>query len=165
MTDLPPLAPTEVERYRRHLSLAGFGEDGQRRLKAAHVLLVGAGGLGSPAAMYLSAAGIGRLTIVDFDDVDATNLQRQILYGSGDVGRPKLEVARDRVLALNPHVDVVLVDEPFGPANARRLVDAADVVVDGTDNFPTRYLVNDACVMSGTPNVYGSISQFGDRND
>jgi sulfur-carrier protein adenylyltransferase/sulfurtransferase len=160
MTDLPPLGPDEISRYRRHLSLPEFGETGQRRLKSAHVLLVGAGGLGSPVALYLAAAGIGHLVIVDFDEVDATNLQRQILYGTDDVGRSKLEAARQRLSAINPHVEVRLVEEPFGVANARALVEAADIVVDGTDNFATRYLVNDACVMTGTPNVYGSISRF-----
>jgi adenylyltransferase/sulfurtransferase len=124
------------------------------------VLIVGAGGLGSPAALYLAAAGVGTIGLVDFDAVDATNLQRQILYGTADVGRPKLDAARERLLAHNPHVDVVRYDARLGPDNARALVEAYDLVLDGTDNFPTRYLVNDACVMTRTPNVYGSVSRF-----
>lgn len=147
-------------RYDRHLSLPEFGAEGQRRLKAGRVLIVGAGGLGSPAALYLAAAGVGTIGLVDFDRVDETNLQRQILYGTRDVGRPKLAAAAERLRALNPDVDLELHDEPFGLANARQLAQAFDVVIDGTDNFPTRYLVNDACVMTGTPNVYGSVFRF-----
>jgi len=130
------------------------------RLKAGRVLIVGAGGLGSPASLYLAAAGVGAIGLVDYDRVDETNLQRQILYGTSDVGRSKLDAAEARLRDVNPLITIERVDEPFGPTNARRLVDAFDVVVDGSDNFPTRYLVNDACVMTGTPNVYGSVSRF-----
>jgi adenylyltransferase/sulfurtransferase len=150
----------ELIRYSRQTSLPDFGEEGQRRLKAARVLIVGVGGLGSPAALYLAAAGVGQIRLVDFDAVDITNLQRQILYSTPDVGQPKLAVAAARLRALNPHIDVTLHEEPFGVRNARQLVEDADVVLDGSDNFPTRYLVNDACVMSGTPNVYGSVFRF-----
>jgi adenylyltransferase/sulfurtransferase len=147
-------------RYHRQMILPEVGIEGQRRLVEGRVLIVGAGGLGSPAALYLAAAGVGTIGLVDFDAVDETNLQRQILYGTPDVGRPKLEVAAARLRALNPHVDVRCHEEPFGVENARALVSAYDVVIDGTDNFPTRYLVNDACVMTGTPNVYGSVFRF-----
>jgi adenylyltransferase/sulfurtransferase len=154
------LTAAERLRYSRHLLLPEVGDEGQRRLKAARVLLVGAGGLGSPAALYLAAAGVGTIGIVDFDVVDVTNLQRQIIHGTADVGRSKLESARDRIAAINPEVRVETFAEPFSSANARRLVEAFDVVVDGTDNFPARYLVNDACVLYGRPNVWGSIFRF-----
>ena len=134
--------------------------EGQQRLKTGRVLIVGAGGLGSPAALYLAAAGAGTMGLVDFDRVDETNLQRQILYSTPDVGRPKLDVAADRLRAINPDLELVLYDEPFGAENGLRLVEPFDVVVDGTDNFATRYLVNDACVLTGTPNVYGSVFRF-----
>jgi adenylyltransferase/sulfurtransferase len=154
------LSPSELRRYSRHVLLPEIGEAGQRRLKAGRVLIVGAGGLGSPAALYLAAAGAGTIGLVDFDVVDETNLQRQILYGTPDVGRPKLAAAAARLRAQNPFVTVELHDEPFGVANARRLVETHDVVIDGTDNFATRYLVNDACVMAHRPNVYGSVFRF-----
>jgi sulfur-carrier protein adenylyltransferase/sulfurtransferase len=154
------LTPEELARYSRHLILPEIGFEGQQRLKRARVLCVGAGGLGSPAALYLAAAGIGVLTLVDFDQVDLSNLHRQIIHGTPDIGRSKLESARDRLHAVNPHVEVELHAAPFGPANARPLVDAHDVIVDGTDNFPTRYLVNDACVLAGKPNAYGAIFRF-----
>ncbi|OFW08186.1 MAG: molybdenum cofactor biosynthesis protein MoeB [Acidobacteria bacterium RIFCSPLOWO2_02_FULL_67_36] len=157
---LPELTRDEVLRYSRHLSLPEVGVDGQRRLKAARVLLVGAGGLGSPAALYLAAAGVGTLGLVDFDNVDVTNLQRQILHGTPDVGRPKLDSACDRLHALNPAVTIEPHAKALDANNARDLVAAYDVVVDGTDNFPTRYLVNDACVLVGRPDVYGSIFRF-----
>ena len=157
---VPRLSPQELVRYSRHLTLPEFGEEGQRRLKAGRVLIVGAGGLGSPAALYLAAAGVGTIGLVDFDRVDETNLQRQILYSTLDVGRPKLSVAADRLRAINPDVDLVLHDEPFAAENGLRFVEPFDVVIDGTDNFGTRYLVNDACVLSGTPNVYGSVFRF-----
>jgi len=150
---LPELTRDEVLRYSRHLSLPEVGVDGQRRLKAARVLLVGAGGLGSPAALYLAAAGVGTLGLVDFDNVDVTNLQRQILHGTPDVGRPKLDSACDRLHALNPAVTIEPHAKALDANNARDLVAAYDVVVDGTDNFPTRYLVNDACVLVGRPDV------------
>jgi len=154
------LTPDEWRRYSRQTLLPDFGEAGQRRLKQGRVLIVGAGGLGSPAALYLAAAGVGRLALVDFDAVDETNLQRQILYTTPDIGRPKLAVAAARLQALNPYVAVDLHEEAFGEQNAERLVRSADVVIDGSDNFPTRYLVNDACVLTRTPNVYGSVFRF-----
>ena len=157
---LPPLSQDELLRYSRHLILPEVGLDGQRRLKAGSVLVVGAGGLGSPLALYLTAAGVGRIGIVDFDRVDASNLQRQVLYGSDSVGRPKLEVARARLADLNPGVRVDLHETRLTSENALDLLAPYDVIVDGTDNFPTRYLVNDACVLLGKPNVYGSIFRF-----
>jgi len=156
----PDLTPGELLRYARHLVLPEFGLEGQRRLKAARVLCVGAGGLGSPVALYLAAAGVGTLGLVDFDLVDASNLQRQILHGTPDVGRPKVESGRDRVLAINPEVAVETHQVRLTSANALDLVSAYDVVVDGADNFPTRYLVNDACVLAGKPNAYGAIFRF-----
>ena len=154
------LEKTEFERYSRHLSLPEVGEEGQRKLKAARVLCVGAGGLGAPASLYLAAAGVGTIGLVDFDAVDVTNLQRQILYASRDVGRPKLEAARERLEGLNPHVTIEAHGVALDVSNARELITAYDVVLDGTDNFPARYLVNDACVLAGRPNAYGSIFRF-----
>lgn len=147
-------------RYARQVLLPEFGAEGQRKLAEARILLVGVGGLGSPAALYLAAAGVGTLGLVDYDDVDETNLHRQIIHGTADVGRAKLQSAADRLRSINPLVTLELHDTAFDASNARRLVDAYDIVIDGTDNFPTRYLVNDACVMTGTPNVYGSIFRF-----
>jgi adenylyltransferase/sulfurtransferase len=157
---LPELEPAEALRYARHLTLPDVGVDGQRRLKAARVLLVGAGGLGSPAAMYLAAAGVGTLGIVDHDVVDLTNLQRQVLHGTAYVGQRKVRSAADRLDDLNPHVRVVPLDLRLSSANAREVIRDYDIVVDGSDNFPTRYLVNDACVLEGRPLVYGSIFRF-----
>jgi molybdopterin/thiamine biosynthesis adenylyltransferase/rhodanese-related sulfurtransferase/molybdopterin converting factor small subunit len=157
---LPELSGDEVKRYSRHLIMPEVGVDGQRKLKAAKVLCIGAGGLGSPAAMYLAAAGIGTIGIVDFDVVDFSNLQRQIIHGTPDVGRPKLHSAKDRLTALNPNVRIETYEEALTSANALRLFEPYDVILDGTDNFPTRYLVNDACVISGKPNAYGSIFRF-----
>ena len=154
------LSSEELQRYSRHLTLPEFGKEGQETLKNASVLLVGAGGLGSPAATYLAAAGVGRIGLVDFDTVEASNLQRQILYGTSDVGRPKLEAASERLQDLNPHVEVERHELRLTSDNALDVIDDYDVVADGTDNFPTRYLVNDACVMTGTPNVYASIFRF-----
>src|SRR5436190_13640954 len=154
------LSAQEVLRYSRHTILPEFGAEGQARLKAGRVLIVGAGGLGSPAALYLAAAGVGTIGLVDFDTVDITNLQRQILYGTADVGRPKLEAAVARLHDINPHIQIDAHNTPFGAGNARALVDSYDVIVDGTDNFSTRFLVNDACVMGGKPNVYGSVFRF-----
>lgn len=154
------LTTEERRRYQRHLSLAGFGEAAQQRLKAGSVLVIGAGGLGCPALSYLAAAGVGRIVVADPDRVDASNLQRQILYGDADVGRLKVEVAAERLSALNPHVRIETVPERFRRDNALDLVRAVDVVVDGSDNFGTRYLVNDACVMADRPFVYGAISGF-----
>lgn len=158
--DLPSLDAAERRRYARHLTLPEVGIEGQSRLKAASIVVVGAGGLGAPLVQYLAAAGVGRLGIVDFDRVDESNLQRQVLYGTSDVGRPKTEVAAERVAAINPHVEVVAHPVRLEAANARAIVTDYDLVVDGTDNFATRYLVNDACVLTGTPNVYGSIYRF-----
>ncbi|MBA3231702.1 MAG: molybdopterin-synthase adenylyltransferase MoeB [Acidobacteria bacterium] len=157
---LPELTAEEARRYSRHLSLPEVGVEGQRRLKAARVLCIGAGGLGSPASLYLAAAGVGTIGLVDFDAVDITNLHRQVLYTTADVGRPKLDAARDRLQALNPGLILELHHDPFGIRNARELIGAYDVVLDGTDNFPARYLVNDACVLVGRPNAYGSIFRF-----
>ena len=157
---LPTLTAEEVRRYSRHLLLPNVTTVGQRRLKAARVLVVGAGGLGSPVALYLAAAGVGRLGLVDFDDVDITNLQRQLLHGTRDVGRPKLESARDRLLDVNPNVHVELHPVRLTSANALEIMGQYDLVVDGTDNFATRYLTNDACVILGIPNVYGSVYRF-----
>jgi adenylyltransferase/sulfurtransferase len=158
--DLPSLSAEEIKRYSRHLIMPEMGMDGQRKLKASSVLCIGAGGLGSPAAMYLAAAGIGRLGIVDFDVVDYSNLQRQLLHTTNDVGLSKLESAKNKVRALNPHVQVEGYEEALTSENAMRLFKGYDVILDGTDNFPTRYLVNDACVLSGIPNAYGSIFRF-----
>ena len=154
------LAPEELQRYSRHVSLPEVGLDGQRRLKASSVLIVGTGGLGAPLAMYLAAAGVGRLGLVDFDVVETSNLQRQVLFASEDVGVRKLEAARARLHGINPHVDIDLHEARLESANALEILRPYDVVVDGTDNFPTRYLVNDACVLLGKPNVYGSIFRF-----
>ena len=154
------LSPPELLRYARHLVLPEVGLAGQRGLKSARVLVVGAGGLGSPVALYLAAAGVGTLGLVDFDEVDATNLQRQILHGESDVGRLKLDSARDRLAETNPHVQVIAHDARLSSGNALSVLAGYDVVVDGTDNFPTRYLVNDACVMLGKPNVYGSVHRW-----
>ncbi len=157
---LPDLSRDELIRYSRHLLLPEVGLDGQRKLKAARVLLVGAGGLGSPAALYLAAAGVGTLGIVDFDRVDVTNLHRQIIHGTSDVGRPKLHSAIDRLREVNPFVTVEPHEVRLTSANALELFRQYDLIVDGTDNFQTRYLVNDACVLTGKPNVYGSIFRF-----
>jgi adenylyltransferase/sulfurtransferase len=157
---LPQLSGDEVRRYSRHLILPEVGMDGQRALKAAKVLCIGAGGLGSPAAMYLAAAGVGTIGIVDFDVVDTSNLQRQLLHGTPDVGRPKLDSAKDRLTALNPNVRVETYETALNSENALELFEPYDVILDGTDNFPTRYLVNDACVLLGKPNAYGSIFRF-----
>lgn len=159
-TELPELSSEEILRYSRHLILPEVGLDGQRRLKAAKVLLIGAGGLGSPLGLYLAAAGVGTLGVVDFDVVDVSNLQRQILHGTRDVGRPKLDSARDRIRDVNPHVHVEGYETKLTSANALEIAADYDVVVDGTDNFQTRYLTNDLCVILGKPNVYGSIFRF-----
>jgi sulfur-carrier protein adenylyltransferase/sulfurtransferase len=156
----PALSQGEVLRYSRHLLLPEVGLAGQRKLKAARVLTIGAGGLGSPLSLYLAAAGVGTIGIVDFDVVDATNLQRQLLHGTKDVGRSKLESARERMGDVNPHVEVVPHELRLTSENAMEVIEPYDVVVDGTDNFPTRYLVNDACALLGKPNVYGSIFRF-----
>jgi len=154
------LTRDELHRYSRHLILPDVALDGQKRIKAARVLLIGAGGLGSPAALYLAAAGVGTLGLVDFDVVDVTNLQRQVLHGTSSVGHSKLESARDRIADLNPNVQVETHETRLTSANALEIMREYDVIVDGTDNFATRYLTNDACVLLGKPNVYGSIFRF-----
>jgi adenylyltransferase/sulfurtransferase len=154
------LSPQEIARYSRHLIMPEVGMEGQKRLKSASVLLIGAGGLGSPLGLYLAAAGVGRIGLVDFDVVDFSNLQRQILHGTPDVGRPKLQSAKDRLQAINPDVQLDLYETRLTAANALALVEPYDIVIDGTDNFPTRYLVNDVCVLRKKPNVYGSIFRF-----
>ena len=156
----PLLEPDQFDRYRRHLSLPELGVDGQKALLGSSALLIGAGGLGCPLAQYLAAAGVGRLGLVDFDSVDPSNLQRQVLYGTADVGRLKVEVAAERIRAMNPDVRVELHPVQITSDNALELMGDYDVVIDGTDNFPTRYLTNDACVMLGKPNVHGSIFRF-----
>lgn len=157
---LPSLSNEEISRYSRHLIMPEVGLLGQRKLKAASVLMIGTGGLGAPVGMYLAAAGIGRLGIVDFDVVEASNLQRQIIHGTRDIGRPKIESARDRLRDINPHIEIETHETRLTSQNALPLFSNYDLVVDGTDNFPTRYLVNDACVLTGKPNVYGSIFRF-----
>lgn len=154
------LSPQEIARYSRHLIMPEVGMDGQKKLKAASVLLIGAGGLGSPLGLYLAAAGIGRIGLVDFDVVDFSNLQRQVLHGTGDVGRPKLQSAKEKLQAINPEVKLDLYETRLASANALEIFRPYDIIIDGTDNFPTRYLVNDACVLLHKPNVYGSIFRF-----
>src|SRR5438876_528097 len=154
------LSPQEIARYSRHLIMPEVALDGQKRLKTARVLLIGAGGLGSPLGLYLAAAGLGRIGLVDFDVVDFSNLQRQVLHGTPDVGRPKLQSARERLQAINPEVQIGLYETRLTSANAFAILEPYDIVIDGTDNFPTRYLVNDACVLLKKPNVYGSIFRF-----
>ncbi len=157
---LPELTQAELVRYDRHLILPQVGVEGQRKLKAASVLLIGAGGLGSPLALYLAAAGVGRIGIVDFDVVDESNLQRQVLHGTKDIGRPKLESARDRLHDLNPYIQIETHETLLRSDNALGICQNYDIIIDGTDNFQTRYLVNDVCVLLGKPNVYGSIFRF-----
>ncbi len=154
------LSNEEIARYSRHLIMPEVALDGQKKLKAARVLTIGAGGLGAPLAMYLAAAGVGTIGVVDHDVVDESNLQRQIIHGTSDVGRKKLESARDRIKDINPNVNVEVFGEPLSSDNALDIFEDYDIIVDGTDNFPTRYLVNDACVLLGKPNVYGSIFRF-----
>jgi adenylyltransferase/sulfurtransferase len=154
------LSPQETQRYSRHLIMPEVGIEGQKRLKAAAVLLIGAGGLGSPLGLYLAAAGVGRIGLVDFDAVDFSNLQRQVIHGTGDVGRPKLQSAIERLRAINPEVRYEAYETRLTSANALQICRDYDIVIDGTDNFPTRYLVNDACVLLKKPNVYGSIFRF-----
>src|SRR5213080_1363430 len=154
------LSKEEILRYSRHLIMPEVGMEGQQKLKAARVLCIGTGGLGSPLALYLAAAGVGTLGLVDFDVVDVSNLHRQVLHGTKDVGRPKLESARDRIRDVNPHVHVELYETRLTSENALDIIRDYDVVIDGTDNFATRYLTNDACVLLGKPNVYGSIFRF-----
>jgi len=157
---LPDLSPAEIRHYSRHLIMPEVGPAGQRKLKAAKVLTIGAGGLGSPLGLYLAAAGVGTLGLVDFDVVDESNLHRQVLFGRSSVGRPKIQAATERLRDINPHIDIVPHEMRLDSGNALALFEDYDIIVDGTDNFPTRYLVNDACVLLGKPNVYGSIFRF-----
>ena len=157
---LPELSQEEIQRYSRHLLIPEVGLEGQRKLKSASVLLVGTGGLGSPVALYLAAAGVGHIGIVDYDVVEASNLQRQIIHGTERVGRLKVESARQRMLELNPLIQVDAFNEVFTSQNAERIAAGYDILVDGTDNFPTRYLINDLCVLTGRPYVYGSVFRF-----
>src|SRR3954451_11438780 len=154
------LSKEEILRYSRHLIVPEVGMEGQLKLKAAKVLLVGTGGLGAPLGLYLAAAGIGKIGLVDFDVVDFTNLQRQVIHFTKDVGRPKIESASEKMLAINPHLEIVKHEVALTSENALEIIKDYDMVVDGTDNFPTRYLVNDACVLLNKPNVYGSIFRF-----
>src|SRR5215472_14109626 len=158
--ELPTLDKDEILRYSRHLIMPEVGMEGQQKLKAARVLCIGTGGLGSPLALYLAAAGVGTLGLVDFDVVDFTNLQRQVIHFSSDVGRPKLESAKEKIAAINPYVNVKTFETKLTSENALQIFADFDIIVDGTDNFPTRFLVNDACVFTGKPNVYGSIFRF-----
>lgn len=157
---LPNLSHEEILRYSRHLLIPEVGLEGQRKLKAASILVIGTGGLGSPVALYLAAAGVGHIGLVDYDVVDSSNLQRQVIHGTGSVGELKVESARRRMLDLNPGIEVEVYNEPFTSENAMRIAAPYDVIIDGTDNFPTRYLSNDVCVLLGKPNVYGSIFRF-----
>ena len=160
MTQLRVFTPEQAKRYSRHIIMPQIGGAGQRKLLDAKVLLIGAGGLGSPAAMYLAAAGVGNMAIVDFDQVDITNLQRQLLHRNDDIGRPKVDSAAATIKSINPDVSVTKIPVPLNSENAFEIIEPYDIVVDGSDNFPTRYLVNDACVMLGKPCVHGSIFLF-----
>jgi len=157
---LPNLSHEEILRYSRHLLIPEVGLEGQRKLKAASILVIGTGGLGSPVSLYLAAAGVGHIGLVDYDVVDSSNLQRQVIHGTASVGELKVESARRRMLDLNPGIEVEVYNEPFTSENAMRIAADYDVIIDGTDNFPTRYLSNDVCVLLGKPNVYGSIFRF-----
>ncbi len=157
---LPELNHEEILRYSRHLLIPEVGLEGQRKLKAASILVIGTGGLGSPVALYLAAAGVGRIGLVDYDVVDYSNLQRQVIHGTSTIDLLKVESARQRMLDLNPDIQVDVYNEPFTSANAMRIAGDYDIIIDGTDNFPTRYLTNDLCVLLGKPNVYGSIFRF-----
>lgn len=154
------LSHQQILRYSRHLLMPEVGLEGQKALKSASVLIVGTGGLGSPVSMYLAAAGVGRIGIVDYDEVDLTNLQRQIVHGMSTIGQRKVNSARDRLLDINPDIQIDIYDEPFTSENALRIAEPYDLILDGTDNFPTRYLINDVCVLTGKPNIYGSIFRF-----
>jgi adenylyltransferase/sulfurtransferase len=156
----PELSRNEILRYSRHLLIPEVGLEGQKKLKAASILVIGTGGLGSPVALYLAAAGVGRIGLVDYDVVDFSNLQRQVIHGSAAIGKLKVESARERMLDINPDIQVEVYNEAFTSENAMRIAQDYDILIDGTDNFPTRYLVNDVCVLLGKPNVYGSIFRF-----
>jgi molybdopterin/thiamine biosynthesis adenylyltransferase len=157
---LPDLSREEILRYSRHLLIPEVGLDGQRKLKGSSVLVIGTGGLGSPVALYLAAAGVGHIGLVDYDVVEESNLQRQIVHGSRMVGKLKVESARARLLDLNPAIQVDAINEPFLSTNAMKIAEPFEVIIDGSDNFPTRYLTNDLCVLTGKPNIYGAIHRF-----
>ena len=160
MSENPHLSKDELKRYARHISLPSFGIEGQNKLRKSSVLCIGAGGLGSPCTMYLAAAGIGKLGIIDMDVVDESNIQRQILHGSNDIGVKKIDSAKDTLQEINPYVNLELYDEAFDENNAEVIARSYDIIIDGTDNFPSRYLVNDTSVLLGIPYVYGSIFKF-----
>ena len=160
MSDNPNLSKDELKRYARHISLPSFGIEGQNKLRKSSVLCIGAGGLGSPCTMYLAAAGIGKLGIIDMDVVDESNIQRQILHGSHDIGVKKIDSAKDTLQEINPYVKLELYDQAFDENNAEVIAKNYDIIIDGTDNFPSRYLVNDTSVLLGIPYVYGSIFRF-----
>lgn len=160
MSENPHLSKDELKRYARHISLPSFGIEGQNKLRKSSVLCIGAGGLGSPCTMYLAAAGIGKLGIIDMDVVDESNIQRQILHGSSDIGVKKIDSAKDTLQEINPYVKLELYDEEFDENNAEVIAKNYDIIIDGTDNFPSRYLVNDTSVLLGIPYVYGSIFRF-----
>src|SRR5512137_784713 len=157
---LPALSHEEILRYSRHLLLPDVGLDGQRKLKASSVLIIGTGGLGSPVSLYLAAAGVGRIGLVDYDVVEESNLQRQVVHGTGKIGRLKVDSARERLNDLNPAIQIDVYNEVFSSANAMEIAAPYDVVVDGSDNFPTRYLSNDLCVLTDKPNIYGAVFRF-----
>jgi len=157
---LPELSHEEILRYSRHLLIPEVGLEGQRKLKNSSALVIGTGGLGSPVALYLAAAGVGRIGLVDYDVVDTSNLQRQVIHGTSTVGKLKVDSAKEKLLDLNPDIQIDVYNEPFTSENAMRIAKDYDVIIDGTDNFPTRYLTNDVCVFLGKPNVYGSIFRF-----
>ena len=154
------LSDSELKRYARHISLPSFGIEGQERLKRSRVLCIGAGGLGSPCSIYLAAAGVGKIGIIDMDTVDESNIQRQILHGSEDVGKKKIESAEETIRNINTNVELDLYDQEFNETNALNIASNYNIIIDGTDNFPSRYLVNDASVLLGIPNIYGSIFRF-----
>ena len=160
MAENPHLSKDELNRYARHISLPSFGVEGQKKLRKSSVLCIGAGGLGSPCTMYLAAAGIGKLGIIDMDVVDESNIQRQILHGSNDIGTKKIDSAKDTLQEINPYVNLELYDKAFDENNAELIAKNYDIIIDGTDNFPSRYLVNDTSVLLGIPYVYGSIFRF-----
>lgn len=160
MSENPHLSKDELKRYARHISLPSFGIEGQNKLRESSVLCIGAGGLGSPCTMYLAAAGIGKLGIIDMDVVDESNIQRQILHGSNDIGVKKIDSAKDTLQEINPYVNLELYDKAFDENNAEVIAKNYDIIIDGTDNFPSRYLVNDTSVLLGIPYVYGSIFRF-----
>lgn len=160
MAENPHLSKDELKRYARHISLPSFGIEGQKKLRKSSVLCIGAGGLGSPCTMYLAAAGIGKLGIIDMDVVDESNIQRQILHGSNDIGTKKIDSAKDTLQEINPYVNLELYDEAFDENNAEIISNNYDIIIDGTDNFPSRYLINDTSVLLGIPYVYGSIFRF-----